>query len=213
MRSAHLHRVVCDKCVHTSQAPQSASTAASTSRLQVFQVCAFEGEREGGGDWERKKARLRDTYTPPLQPVTRNISDISQDGFINESILYCPLVRIKSTHHRYQLLQTHPIVGLTHPKKWVKPTLKSGSNPSNPPRRESRSKMREGERGGGGHAQRREGESVRERHTQRRSLTRRPPRNKRPHRNKRRRTRRRGWGEEFIRSRKRASLCPIGALE
>ena len=178
MRSAHLHRVVCDKCVHTSQAPQSASTAASTSRLQVFQVCAFEGEREGGGDWERKKARLRDTYTPPLQPVTRNISDISQDGFINESILYCPLVRIKSTHHRYQLLQTHPIASVT--------------------RRESRSKMREGERGRGGHAQRREGQSVRERHTQRRSLTRRPPRNKRPHRNKRRRTRRRGWGRSSL---------------
>ena len=71
----------------------------------------------------------------------------------------------------------------------------------------------ESERERGGHAQRREGQSVRERHTQRRSLTRRPPRNKRPHRNKRRRTRRRGWGEEFIRSRKRASLCPIGALE
>ena len=118
--------------------------------------CVRARERgRGGGGWERKKARLRDTYTPPLQPVTRNISDISQDGFINESILYCPLVRIKSTHHRYQLLQTHPIVGLTHPKKWVKPTLKSGSNPSNPPycerHKEGEPKQdargREGERG------------------------------------------------------------------
>ena len=77
-------------------------------------------------------------------------------------------------------------------------------------RRESRSKMREGERGTC--TEERGRENVRERHTQRRSLTRRPPRNKRPHRNKRR-TRRREWGEEFIRSRKRASLCPIGALE
>jgi hypothetical protein len=54
-------------------------------------------------------AKKTNAHTPPLPPVTRNISDRTEDGFINESILYSPLVRIKSTYHRYQLLQTHPV--------------------------------------------------------------------------------------------------------
>jgi hypothetical protein len=51
----------------------------------------------------------KNAHTPPLPPVTRNISDISEDGFIYESILHSPLVRIKSTYHRCQLEQTHPM--------------------------------------------------------------------------------------------------------